>query len=162
MLWTALLLDTTTPSRTLSRIDEVGDAVKSAATCCLQFTPRVTIVETANVLMETEASMRLFGGKHRLVERVRDKTKELGVERLGWAPTSFAALALAWSGVSNGFAKLLEQLLNALPLESLTAVVEQRPTLERLGCRTLGHVRALPRGRAPAPVQHAEVTGSAC
>ena len=154
MLWTALLLDTTTPSRTPSRIDEVGDAVKSAATWCLQFTPRVTIVET-------EASMRLFGGKHRLVERVRDETK-VGVERLGWAPTSFAALALAWSGVSNGFAKPLEQLLNALPLESLTAVVEQRPTLERLGCRTLGHVRASPRGRASAPVQHAEVTGSAC
>ena len=40
MVWTALLFDMTTPSRTPSRIDEVGDAVKSTATWCLPFTPR--------------------------------------------------------------------------------------------------------------------------
>ena len=146
MLWTALLLDTTPPSRTPSRIDGVGDVVRGAATWCLQFTPRVAVVEVVNVVMETEASVRLFGGRRRLVERVRDEAKELGIERLGWAPTSLAALALARSGISNGFARPLEQLLDALPLESLTAVAEHGPMLERLGCRTLGHVRALPRG----------------
>lgn len=146
MLWTALLLDTTTPSGTPSRIDEVGDEVRGAATWCLQFTPRVAIVENVNVVMETEASLRLHGGKRRLVERVRDESAQLGVAQLGWAPTGLAALALARGRVSNGFAKPIGQLLDTLPLESLTAVAAHAPTLARLGCRTLGDVRALPRG----------------
>ena len=96
--------------------------------------------------MEVEASVRLFGSKRRLVERVRNECVDLGVQQLSWAPTSLAALALARSGVSNGFGKPLEQLLDALPLESLTFVAAHRATLVRLGCRTLGQVRALPRG----------------
>lgn len=96
--------------------------------------------------MEVEASVRLFGGKRRLVERVRTECVDLGVRQLSWAPTSMAALALARSGVSNGFGKPLEQLLDALPLESLTFVAAHRATLVRLGCQTLGQVRALPRG----------------
>lgn len=98
------------------------------------------------VVMELASSVRLFGGKRRLVERVRDEATELGVERLAWAPTSLGAVALARSGVSNGFAKPLEHLLDALPLASLTYVAAHEGTLARLGCQTLGQVRALPRG----------------
>ena len=36
--------------------------------------------------------------------------------------------------------------LDALPLVTLSAVAPHQPTLSRLGCRTLGQVRALPRG----------------
>ena len=96
--------------------------------------------------MEVEASVRLFGGKRRLVERVRNQCMDLGVRQLSWAPTSLAALALARSGTSSGFGKQLEQVLDALPLESLTFVAAHRATLVRLGCRTLGQVRTLPRG----------------
>ena len=96
--------------------------------------------------MEVEASLRLFGGKRRLVERVRDECNDLGVRQLAWAPTSLAAVAVARSGASNGFAKPLQALLDALPLETLTAVAAHQATLSRLGCRTLGDVRALPRG----------------
>ena len=96
--------------------------------------------------MEVEASVSLFGGKRRLVERVRDESADLGVKQLSWAPTSLAAVAIARSGASNGFAKPLEQLLDSLPLETLTLVATHRATLVRLGCRTLGQVRALPRG----------------
>jgi protein ImuB len=96
--------------------------------------------------MEVEASVRLFGGKRRLAERVREESAGLGVRQLSWAPTSLAAVALARSGKSNGFAKPLEQLLDALPLESLTCVAAHQATLARLGCQTLGQVRSLPRG----------------
>ncbi|MET0209913.1 MAG: DNA polymerase Y family protein [Burkholderiaceae bacterium] len=145
MLWAALL--GTTPSSDPSRRTE---ALAGLATWCLQFTPRVAILEAASespaVVMEVEASVRLFGGKRRLVERVRAESADLGVAQLSWASTSRAALALARAGQSNGFAQPLAQLLDALPVETLTAVAAHHATLIRIGCRSLGEVRRLPRG----------------
>ncbi len=157
MLWAALLPDCL-PSSESRRTDATGaagaarstDATSGLAIWCLQFTPRVAVVEalTASpaVVMEVEASTRLFGGKRRLVERVREGAAELGVRQLSWAPTSLAAVALARGGLSNGYALPIAQLLDTLPLETLSAVAEHRATLARLGCQTLGQVRALPRG----------------
>jgi protein ImuB len=145
MLWAALLPDHL-PSDASARTD----ALLALASWCLQFTPRVALIEAAAaspaVVMEVEASVRLFGGKRRLVQRVREECADLGVRQLSWAPTSLAAVALARAGASNGFAKPLDQLLNGLPLETLTSVETHRATLARLGCQTLAHVRALPRG----------------
>jgi protein ImuB len=145
MLWAALL-----PDKLPSDESRRTDAVSGLATWCLQFTPRVAVIEPSSespaVVMEVEASVRLFGGKRKLVERVRDEVADLGVRQLSWAPTSLGAVALARAGKSNGFAKPLEQLLDALPVETLTAVAPHHATLVRLGCRTLGQVRALPHG----------------
>lgn len=145
MLWAALLPDSL-PADPQPRTE----ALDGLATWCLQFTPRVAVLEALlscpAVVMEVEQSVRLFGGKRRLVERVREECPDLGVRQLSWAPTSLAALAVARAGLSNGFAKPLAQLLDALPLETLTSVAAHGATLARLGCRTLGQVRALPRG----------------
>ena len=145
MLWAALLPDNLPCDE--SRRTE---ATSGLATWCLQFTPRVAVIEALSaspaVVMEVEASARLFGGKRRLVERVREESPDLGVRQLSWAPTSLAAVAIARAGRSNGFAKPVDQLLDALPLETLTAVAAHQATLARLGCQTLGQVRALPRG----------------
>lgn len=145
MLWAALL-----PDRLPSDESRRTEATSGLATWCLQFTPRVAVIEVLSespaVVMEVEASVRLFGGKRRLVERVRDESADLGVRQISWAPTSLAAVAFARVGKSNGFAKPIDQLLDALPLETLTAVAAHRATLVRLGCQTLGQVRALPRG----------------
>ncbi|RSZ38615.1 DNA polymerase Y family protein [Variovorax beijingensis] len=145
MLWAALLPDSL-PDAPQPRTE----ALDGLATWCLQFTPRVAVLEALllcpAVVMEVEQSLRLFGGKRRLVERVREECPDLGVRQLSWAPTSLAALAVARAGLSNGFAKPLTQLLDALPIETLTQVAAHQATLARLGCRTLGQVRALPRG----------------
>ncbi|CAN7614245.1 Y-family DNA polymerase [Variovorax paradoxus] len=145
MLWAALLPDSL-PADPQPRTE----ALDGLATWCLQFTPRVAVLEALlqcpAVVMEVEQSVRLFGGKRRLVERVREECPDLGVRQLSWAPTSLAALAVARAGLSNGFAKPLTQLLDALPIETLTSVAAHQATLARLGCRTLGQVRALPRG----------------
>lgn len=145
MLWAALL-----PARLSSDELRRTEATSGLATWCLQFTPRVALIEPLSespaVVMEVEASVRLFGGKRKLVERVKEECRDLGVRQLTWAPTSLAAVAIARSGASNGFAKPLEQLLDALLLETLTSVAAHRATLARLGCKTLGDVRALPRG----------------
>ena len=145
MFWAAVLPDiqSTDASRRT-------DAVQGLTTWCLQFTPRVAVIEPDSVfpgvVMELEASIRLFGGKRKLVQRVRDECADLGVKQLSWAPTSLAAVAIGRAGVSNGFSKPLEELLDGLPLDSLTSVAAHQSTLARLGCQTLGSVRALPRG----------------
>ena len=54
--------------------------------------------------MEVATCARLFGGKRELAQRVREECTELGVQALSWAPTSLAAVALARSGLRNGFA----------------------------------------------------------
>lgn len=145
MLWAALL-----PDQVPSDASRRTEATSGLATWCLQFTPRVAVLEPLSespaVVMELEASVRLFGGKRKLVERIREESADLGVRQLAWAPTSLAAVAVARSGASNGFAKPLEQVLDRLPLEMLTHVSAHRATLARLGCKTLGDVRALPRG----------------
>lgn len=141
MLWTALL-----PSPCDGTAASTDAAPQRAlAIWALQFTPRVTLADEA-VLMELAASVRLFGGRRALRERVLHEGRELGVARLAWAPNGLAALALVRAGVENGLRRPLETLLDTLPMDTLSAVHPHRLTLEHIGCRTLGDVRALPRG----------------
>lgn len=141
MLWSALL-----PSPTAGTAAPPTEATQRAlATWALQFTPRVALADEA-VLMEVEASVRLFGGRRALRDRVLSEGRELGVAQLAWAPNGLAALALARAGIENGFRQALDALLDSLPMATLSAVHPHRRTLEHIGCRTLGDVRALPRG----------------
>jgi len=98
------------------------------------------------VVFEIESSARLFGGKRQLVRRLRDEARALGVENAAWAPTSLGALALARAGLRNGFGRPLAEILDPLQLDTLGATLPHVATLESLGCRTLGALRALPRG----------------
>ncbi|MFP5405352.1 MAG: Y-family DNA polymerase [Gammaproteobacteria bacterium] len=140
MLWAAMSLPCTTDGSPAST-----DALQGLATWALQFTPRVALADEA-VVMEVEASVQLFGGRRALRDRVLAESKDLGATALAWAPTSLAALALARAGVENGFRRPLDAVLDVLPMETLSAVRPHRPTLARLGCKTLGDLRRLPRG----------------
>lgn len=124
-----------------------AQAQQTLAWWSLQFTPRVALLEDA-VLLELAASLRLFGGVRALHRRLRDEGGPLGLARLAWAPTPLAALALARAGQVDGLRPPLTPLLDGLPLHTLSAVQAHAPMLARLGCRTLGQVRALPRGPA--------------
>lgn len=140
MLWAALSLpfgpDETPPS---------SDDLHGLATWALQFTPRVAIADEA-VVLEVEASTRLFGGRRALHERIAGEGQELGMAALAWAPNSLAALACARAGVLNGVRRPLPEVLDALPMDTLSAIRPHHLTLAQLGCRTLGDVRRLPRG----------------
>lgn len=143
----------------------------------LQFTPRVALLEEA-VVLEVQASERLFGGAERLWRRVCREAHGLGAQAAAQAGTAHAALALArvrplnqpadtWPGdgdaepdgdaptnedlatstpLPTSLRERLAALLAPLPLHSLSAVGLHAETLHRLGCHTLGQVRALPRG----------------
>lgn len=138
MWWIALLSD---PSA------EPGPALVWRA---LGYTPRVARLHEA-VVLEVQASLRLFGGAPALLHRLMAEAGALGVQRIGVAPTASAALALAHS-LPPGQRRLrrchpaqLAHKLDALPLEVLPEVVRHADMLRRLGCHTLGQVRALPR-----------------
>lgn len=114
----------------------------------LQFTPRVSLLEDS-VVAEVSGSARLFGGMEVLHRLMEAGAEELGA-RVAWAPTGTSALALvrhaSANGPRDGFRAPLAKVLDPLPLEALTAVGLHQPTLARVGCRTLGDVRNLPRG----------------
>jgi len=138
MLWAALRIpsDNATPPT---------DAQRHLATWALQFTPKVAHLEEA-VVMDVEASTRLFGGKRALRDRVFAESKELGCAGLAWASNSLAALCLARAGIENGFKRPLPELLDALSLDVLTATHVHATTLGHIGCKLLGDLRRLPRG----------------
>ena len=139
--WAALLPHSLPPSP--SPIDAA-----SLGTWALQFTPRVALLEEA-VVAEVSGCARLFGGMEQLRLKVQAGAEELGA-RVAWAPTATAALALARQDAGlaerNGFGAPLARVLDPLPLHAITAVGQHQATLARVGCRTLGDVRALPRG----------------
>lgn len=139
MLWSALRLPSTDD---LSSPTDA--ALQALAVWALQFTPRVAIAEEA-VLLEVAASLRLFGGRAALRERLWGGAQELGAVALAWAPNALAALALARAGVEDGVSSPLARALDALPMATLSAVRPHLPTLARIGCRTLGDLRRLPR-----------------
>lgn len=137
MHWAALL-----PIQLPSSASPINAA--SLGTWALQFTPRVTLCEDC-VLVEVEASGRLFGGLPRLRELIEQGAAELGA-RVAWAPTGLGALALVRAEVADGFKGPWQKVLDKLPLTALSAVAAHQATLARVGCRTLGDVCALPRG----------------
>lgn len=145
MLWLALLRPTP-PER-----DTPPPWPEPLVWWALQFTPRVARLEEALVL-ELAASLRLFGGRAALQQRLLNELSELsgaGNASLAWAPNSQAALALARAAapaeVVDGLAPPLPALLDRLPFPVLSAADRHAPLLARLGCRSLGDLRRLPR-----------------
>jgi protein ImuB len=117
-----------------------------------RYTPQV-VIEPDGVLLEVQASLRLFGGLRSLVRQVRRTARAWGAQaRLAVAPTAAAASLLARVATFPARALRAERahrLLDQLPLPTVLAVLGEAPRLAELlqaiGCRQLGEVRALPR-----------------
>lgn len=105
------------------------------------------------MLIEAEASLRLFGGRRALWLHLQQALPEAGAEAMAWAPTALGALALlralpASPGLAGSVcsARQLQVQLDALPTHTLGAARPHAVVLSRLGCHTLGALRTLPRG----------------
>lgn len=156
MLWIALRPPA--PPDASSRAHEPAQPSpeqQALAWWALSFSPRVCVLEEA-VLLEAGASLRLFGGQRALLQRLRDELALAGGTGLAVASTALAALALLRTLPPGGettpvpavscTVRRLGAMLDALPLAHLSAAHAQEDVLARLGCRTLGDVRSLPRG----------------
>lgn len=108
----------------------------------LQFTPRVARVDEA-LLLEVAASERLFGGRRRLQRTLLKESGELQARAFAAGPTALVALSLLRMRRAGQAAP--QQLPDDLPLATITAALPHLPTLERIGCTTLGQLRQLPR-----------------
>lgn len=112
-------------------------ALEAIAAWACQFTAKVSLEPPQSVLLEVEASLRLFGGPSRLVARLRSGLADLGFEALlATGPTARAAL---WLARGKGEA------LRALPIEVMDPGADALALLRRIGIRTLGELMALPR-----------------
>ena len=141
MLW-ACLLPSHRPDPQPTSHD---DARRGLAIWALQFTPKVAELREA-VVMELEASARLFGGRKALRELVDSQSREVGAGHVAWAPNAIAGLALARAGIGEGISRPLNECLDGLSLGVLDALAAHQKVLGQIGCRTIGDVRALPRG----------------
>ncbi|MFM1988536.1 MAG: hypothetical protein RJA99_1493 [Pseudomonadota bacterium] len=125
-----------------------ADALEQVAGWLLQFTPGVSLEPPEDVLLEVEASLRLFGGLDRLEARIRDGLTALGFRaRLASAPTAAAARMLAHThdGARIEHESRLAAELGPLPVERVGTAAPHVEALAAIGVRRFADLARLPR-----------------
>jgi protein ImuB len=140
MHWIALRPKSEAPTLALEEAPLV-DVCTALAWWALQFTPLVARVDDALVL-EVSGSERLFGGREALMALIFKSNRPLAPVDVAQGATSLVALGRLWSATEDRLCPPME----ALPLSALAAARPHLPTLVRLGLRSWGQLRALPRG----------------
>ena len=146
------------PQIVLGRADARRDAAALApvAHAALAYTPSVSIQPSAapdetapdTVLLEVEASLRCFGGKARLLQRLQAALRPLKHRfHVASAPTAQGAALLARTHARLHCADLAatRRALDAAPVWLLGPGREHWDTLQGMGLRTLGDLHSLPR-----------------
>jgi protein ImuB len=125
MVWVALNFPSLAP----------GSLEPIAGWAC-QFTPRVSLEPPQALLAEVHGSLRYFGGRARLLERLRADLRRMRLDAsLAFAGTPRAALWIARAGGVRLEAVPVEIVAGGAPLELLKSI----------GVHTVGELLALPR-----------------
>jgi protein ImuB len=131
-----------------------AEALRALAYAALQFTPAVTLYDSATVLLEVSTTQRAMGGLQRLVEELQSSIATWGfTRRLVIAPTAGGAALLArWHGADihlKGECQLslrdLKNIVLHAPLILLKAAAQSWSQLQLMGLSSIGDVQALPR-----------------
>jgi protein ImuB len=129
-----------------------AQALTAVAHAALAFTPAVTLDGDHTVLLEVQASLRLFGGPARLLQHLRCALAPLGHRvHVAAAPTALGAALLArWrDDLAHGphvhDLSALRARLDAVPVWLLGPGREHWEALQGMGLATLADLRALPR-----------------
>ncbi|MDE2082884.1 MAG: DNA polymerase Y family protein, partial [Burkholderiales bacterium] len=150
------------PALRLADADAARDAaaLQAVAHAALAFTPAVSLHDAQTVLMEVQASLRLFGGLPALQQRLRAALAPLGHRvQSAAAPTALGAALLArWQPAGGGqhgagpdFAPhaadlaALQHRLDPAPVWLLGPGREHWAALQGMGLQCLADLRALPR-----------------
>lgn len=121
----------------------LADTPSAWAWWALQFTPQVAYEDGALVL-EVSASERLFGGRAALQAQIFAANGPLAGVEYAQGATSLIAIGRLGCICSDEAHDAPPP--DSLPLHTLAAARAHVPTLARLGVRTWGQLRALPRG----------------
>ena len=122
--------------RSVGAISADAPTPEALAWWALRFTPHVAWVDEA-LLMEVSGTLRLWGGRRALLQRIHEENPLPARTNQAQAATSLIALArLRAPGVARA---------EDLPLLALSAARPHLPLLAQLGCRTWGDALALPR-----------------
>ena len=136
----------------------------------LRFTPRVALADGDTVLLEVSTTERLWGGRDALLALVLQAWAENAEKQSAlpqppgmvppWGSGPTALVAQAWLRMAlagqaprwqegqegqEGRPRQQGPAVHTLPLHTLTALRPHVASLERMGCRTWGALRALPR-----------------
>lgn len=112
-----------------------------------QFTPTVSLLHPAAILLEVEGSLAYFGGLQAFMQRVRSHAAKLGFHsRIGMAPTPLGSYLFARNNQpptlnQNQF----RQLVKSLPLDVIDLPEATLSGLKQLGLRRFSECLALPR-----------------
>lgn len=112
------------------------------------FTPHVSVLTPAALLLEIGGCLRLFGGLASLHARIQESCAHLGWSlQSAVAPTPLAAywLALAGETVRVAQAEELPRMLARLSVEALGPDAQALQRLASFGVRSVGDLLALPR-----------------
>ena len=123
-------------------------ALERIASWALQFSPTVSIAEPAEVLLEVEGSLDLFGGFSRLWAEVTQKISAMGYTAVvAAAPTPLAAQWFARAGLPARIRHddALRLSLERLPVSVVGLSPSSKETLRNIGVGTLAECLQLPR-----------------
>jgi protein ImuB len=143
----ALIIRERDPAREQQALQQLGS-------WALQYTPRLSLQmpdaahPQAGLLLDIEASLRLFGGLDELLQRLRLELQALGYSAaIGCAPTATAAWLFArWQdGVTARTEAQLSARLARLPVDLLASLETRRDTIEAIGVRLFRDLSQLPR-----------------
>ncbi len=143
----------------LAEADTLRDAaaLQAVAHAALAFTPSVCLHDSQTVLLDVQASLRLFGGAAALLQRLQQAVQPLGHHvQVAAAPTALGAAILArWHPPAASGGQVLgphatqlpalQQLLQAAPVHFLGPGREHWEALQGMGLQTLADLRTLPR-----------------
>ncbi len=129
-----------------------AQALTAVAHAALAFTPWVVVPEDGlsphTVLLEVQASLRYFGGRDRLLQRLHAAIAPLGHRvHTASAPTPHGAALLARAHPEQHCADLAaaHAALDAVPVWLVGPGRDHRDALQGMGLRTLADLRRLPR-----------------
>jgi protein ImuB len=124
----------------------------AVAQVALRFTPSVSLEASDTVVLEVQASLRLFGGLRPLLQRLQAALQPLDHQiRIATAPTALgAALLAAWRhdlvlGAHTIDSAALAALLSEAPVWLVGRGREHWEALQGMGLKQLGDLRHLPR-----------------
>ncbi len=115
----------------------------------LRYSPCVSINGNDGFILDTQGCDHLFGGETMFAQDIIDRFKRMGFTvRLAFADTVASAIALVSHGAHAVHILPIKNephLLDALPVDALRLDDDTLVLMKRLGLKTIGDVRPLPR-----------------